>query len=293
MSRIGWIGIGKMGNPMATRLLEAGYEMYVCDVVKENTNEIVNKGAAFIPSPMELAETVDIIFSIIPNSAVLRSIVFGDDGLLKTIKNGAIFIDMSTVDAGVSAEVNEALEGKGAKFIRANVSGSVAYAVDGTLTGLNSGDKEAYEKVLPLLKILTNKQFYLGAGDEARNVKLIINMMLGVSVAAMGEALVMGEALGIDWSVMVDALCDSAAASKAVTFKREQYRNRDFAPMHTGAAQHKDMGLALDIAKQSHLTLPLSSMAQQFYCGMGSTGRNGLDYSAILLQLEDLNGIKL
>ena len=292
MTKIGWIGIGKMGNPMSTRLLNSGYEMYVCDVIKANADEIVSKGATFVPTPMELAQKVDIIFSIIPNSKVLKSIVFGEDGLLKTIKKGDIFIDMSTVDAGTSAEVNVALEEKGAKFVRANVSGSVAYAAEGTLTGLNSGDKEAYEKVLPMLKVLTNKQFYLGSGDEARYMKIIINMMLGTAMQAMAESLVMGEAVGMDWEVMVDALCDSAAACKAVAFKREQFKSRDFTPMSTAGIMDKDMNLALDVAKEKKLNMPLAALSRQFYCGMGSTGKFDLDYSAVLLQLEELNGIK-
>ena len=292
MQKIGWIGTGKMGTPMSKRLLNAGYEMYVCDITKENADSLVRMGATFITTPMELAQKTDIMFSMIPNSAVLKEIVTGETGLAKTIRRGAIHVDMSTVDAESSAEVNAILEEKGAKFIRACVTGSVAYAEAGTLGGLNSGDREAYETVLPMLKVLTERQYYLGANDEARHMKIIINMMLGTSMQAMAESLILGQAVGIDWELMVDAIVDSAAACPSVRFKRDMFKTRDFSPMSTAEIMDKDMDIALDIARKNRLAVPLASVARQMYSSMGSAGRFGLDYSAVLLQNEDLNGMK-
>ena len=292
MQKLGWIGTGKMGVPMSKRLLNAGYEMYVCDLIKENTDSLVSMGAEYVPTPMELARKADIIFSIIPNSAVLKEIVSGENGLVRSINQGAIFVDMSTVDAESSAEVNEVLEKKGAKYIRACVTGSVAYAEEGVLGGLNSGDREAYDTVLPMLKILTNRQYYLGEGEEGRYMKVIINMMLGTCMQAMAESLVMGQALGLDWELMVDAVVDSAAACPSVRFKRDMYKTRDFSPMSTAAVMDKDLDIALDIARKNNLAVPLAAIARQMYSSMGSTGRFNLDYAAVLLQNEDLNGIK-
>jgi 3-hydroxyisobutyrate dehydrogenase-like beta-hydroxyacid dehydrogenase len=292
MNRIGWIGIGKMGNPMTKRLLDAGYEVYVCDIVKSNTNEIVKYGGKFIATPSELCEKADIIFSIIPNSKVLQDIVFGENGILLTIRKNCIFVDMSTVDPEISALVNKALEEKGAKFIRANVTGSVAFAAEGTLGGLSSGPRDAYEKVLPILNILTSRQHYLGANEEARYMKIIINMLLGTSMQAMAESLVMGEAVGLEWDSMVEAIADSAAACPSIKFKKEQYKKRDFSPMSTAAIMDKDMYLALNVAEKFKLAMPVASIARQLYSCMGSTGKADLDYSAILLVNEELNGIK-
>jgi len=292
MQKLGWIGTGKMGNPMTRRLLGEGYEMYVCDVVKENTDNLVSMGATYAASPMDVAEKAEIVFSIIPNSAVLREVVFGEKGLLKTVKVGSIYVDMSTVDAEVSAEVNAALEEKGAKFIRSCVSGSVAFAEAGTLAGLNSGDPKTYETVLPMLKILTNRQYYLGEGEEGRYMKIIINMMLGSNLQAMAESLVLGKSLGIDWELMVEALVDSAAACPSVRFRSELYKTREFTCMSSVGIMDKDMDIALDIAKKKNLAVPLASVARQMYCACGSTGRWDMDCSAVLLQNEDLNGMK-
>ena len=292
MQKIGWIGTGKMGTPMSKRLLNAGYEMYVCDVMEANSAGLVSMGAVFVPTPMELAEKADIIFSIIPNSYILRDIVFGENGLLKTIREGSIYVDMSTVDADVSAEVNSALEAKGAKFIRACVTGSVTYAEAGTLGGLNSGDRNAYDTVLPMLKILTSRQYYLGGENEGRYMKIIINMMLGSCLQAMAESLVVGKALGLDWELMVEALADSAAACPSITFRKELYKTRDFTAMSTAEIMDKDMDIALDLAKKRKLAVPLASISRQMYCAMGSSGRFDLDCAAVLFQNEDLNGFK-
>ncbi len=292
MEKIGWIGIGKMGNPMAGRLMDAGYELYVCDNNKAQTGSIVNAGAKFVETPAKLAAIADIIFSIIPNSEILKEIVLGKDGLLEGIGPNSVFIDMSTVDPGSSAECNAAIETKGAKFIRATVTGSVEYAANGTLGGLSSGDKSAYERVLPMLNILTNRQYYLGGNEEARYMKIIINMMLGANMQAMAESLVMGEAVGLDWNTMVDALCDSAAACPSVKFKRDLFKSRDFSPMSTAAVMDKDMRLAMDIAREKKLATPLAAISYQLYQSMYRTERADLDYAAILLLNEDLNGIK-
>ena len=292
MQKLGWIGIGKMGAPMSGRLMDAGYEMYVCDLDRSKTDDLVSRGAVYVPTPMELAQKTDIIFSIIPNSGILKDIVFGENGLLKTIKNGAIYVDMSTVDGEASAEVNAALEGKGAKFIRACVTGSVAFAAEGTLGGLISGDREAYDAVAPMLKVLTNRQYYLGTGEEGRYMKIIINMMLGTCIQALAESLVMGQALGLDWNLMLDAVMDSAASNPSMRFRKELYVSRDFTAMSTAEIMDKDMDIALEIAKKKRLAMPLASIARQMYSAMGSTGRFDLDAAAVLLQNEDLNGMK-
>jgi 3-hydroxyisobutyrate dehydrogenase-like beta-hydroxyacid dehydrogenase len=292
MLKVGWIGVGKMGKPMSKRLLDAGYEVYVCDIVKSNTDEVVKAGAVFVDTPAELTRKVDVVFSIIPNGKVLKDIVLGENGIENTVCPGKIIVDMSTVDPESSGIVNDAIEKKGGKFIRANVTGSVEYAEKGTLGGLCSGDREAYEKVLPLIKILTIRQYYLGPKDEARYMKIIINMLLGSSMQAMGEALTMGEAVGLEWNTMVEAIADSAAACPAIKFKTEQFKKRDFRPMSTAAIMDKDMDLALDIARKYKLAMPVASIARQFYCSMGSTGKADLDYSAVLLVNEELNGIK-
>ncbi|MDR1571101.1 MAG: NAD(P)-dependent oxidoreductase [Clostridiales Family XIII bacterium] len=291
MSKIGWIGVGLMGSRMAPRIMEAGHELCVCDAVRANCDGVVAKGAVLLDSPAELAARSDYVFSMIPNAAALLDVGAGEKGVAAAIGPGQVFVDMSTVDPFSSAEVNAAIERRGAKFIRCTVSGSVDYALSGQLTIMASGDRQAYDRVFPLLEILGNRHYYLGPGEESRYMKIIVNMLLGTSIQAMAESLVMGEAVGIDWNQMIEVICDSTAANHMMIAKKGAYQGRDFKPMFTGMNMEKDMNLALDVAKERHLSVPLAAMARQMYAAMTSQGVEKQDYSAVLLVNESLNGI--
>jgi 3-hydroxyisobutyrate dehydrogenase-like beta-hydroxyacid dehydrogenase len=291
MKKIGWIGVGLMGSRMAPRLMDAGYSLSVCDVVRENCEAVISRGAEFFSTPAALAEKVDYLFSIIPNAAVLKDVACSENGVASAIKPGQIYVDMSTVDPASSAEVNELIERAGGTFIRCTVSGSVDYAVDGRLTIMASGDKASYDEILPILEILGNKHYYLGGREESRYMKIIINMLLGTSIQAMAESLVMGEAVGVDWRQMLQVISDSTAANAMMVLKKEYYQNRDFKPMFTGQNMEKDMNLAMDIAKEQHLSLPLAAISRQMYAAMSAQGIQELDYSAVLTVNELMNGI--
>ncbi|MGI6169033.1 MAG: NAD(P)-dependent oxidoreductase [Christensenellales bacterium] len=292
MARIGWVGVGKMGSRMTKRLLDAGHELYVMDVVRENCADIVAAGAEFVETAAALTAKVDFVFSMIPNSNVLEDVYLDKDGVVQEMASGKIAVDMSTVGADASAKVNAAIEKAGGKFIRATVSGSTEYAEKGTLGSMVSGDAAAYEAVLPFLKVLSSRQYYLGENEEARMMKLIVNMMVASSAHIMAECLVMGEALGMDWEKMVDVIADSAGASGIVKFKAESYKKRDFTPMSNAIIMDKDLDLAMTLAKENHVGLPMTSLTRQLYSSMVSSGKGELDYSAILLVYEELNGIK-
>ncbi|MDR3294459.1 MAG: NAD(P)-dependent oxidoreductase [Clostridiales Family XIII bacterium] len=292
MKKIGWIGVGLMGSRMAPRLLDAGYDLCVCDTVREHCDDIVAKGAAFVADPAALTAQADVVFSIIPNAAVLKTVGFGEKGVASAVKPGQIFVDMSTVDPASSAEVNEAMERKGAKFVRCTLSGSVDHASEGRLTVMASGDPDAYGQVRPVLEKLGDRHYYLGGREESRYMKIIVNMLLGTSIQALAESLVMGEAVGVDWRQMLQVISDSSAANAMMTLKKEFIQNRDFSPMFTGMNMEKDMNLAMDIAKEAHLSLPLASISRQMYAAMTGQGVQDLDYSAVLLVNEVLNGIQ-
>lgn len=292
MAKIGWVGIGKMGSRMSKRLLDAGHELYVTDVNKANCAGVISAGAKFVETAADLTAKVDFVFSMIPNSKILELVYMGENGIVQGMAPGKIAIDMSTVGADASAKVNGAVEKTGGKFIRATVSGSTEYAEKGTLGSMISGDPAAYESVLPLLKVLSNRQYYLGQKEEARIMKIIVNMMVASSAHIMAECLVMGEAMGMDWEKMVDVIADSAGASGIVKFKADTYKKRDFSPMSNAIIMDKDLDLALTLAKDNHVGLPMTSLTRQLYSSMASSGKGELDYSAILLVYEELNGIK-
>lgn len=292
MQKVGWIGTGNMGGRMARRLMDARYKFHICDKIKANTDPLTTDGAILERSAGELAEKVDFLFCMIPNGAVLKDVILGGDGAIKTIDPHTIVIDMSTIDPRSSSEVNEKLEEAKVRFLRATVTGSTAFAAEGKLGIMASGPKDAYEAALPLLRILGNRQTYLGAHEEARYIKIIINMMVGNTMQMLAESLVVGEKVGVDWNTMIDLIADSAAASPIIKFKVDALKARDFSAMATSTFMEKDMNIALDIAKESELALPMTAVSRQFYTAMRANGLSKVDYSGIVLVNEKLNGIQ-
>ncbi|MBQ9980578.1 MAG: NAD(P)-dependent oxidoreductase [Oscillospiraceae bacterium] len=291
MSKVAWIGVGLMGSCMAPRVMAAGHEMTVCDTVREHCDDIVSKGAKFVATPAEAAAEAQYIFSIIPNSNVLRAIVKGENGLVNTLAPGKVFIDMSTVDMEASAEVAEAIAATGAEYVRITVSGSVGSAREGKLVIMASGKKEVYEEVTPILDLLGDRKYYLGQKEEARAMKLIVNMLLASTINAWTESLVLGEALGVDWDTMLEVLADSSAANLMMKQKKAPMQKRDFSPMFTGNNMAKDLGMVNDMLRKNHLTLPVAAITAQMYSAMETHGAGELDYGAVLLVNEALNNI--
>jgi len=289
--RVGWIGIGKMGSRMSMRLQKAGYSLLVNDIEKAQAADVIAAGASFVASAAKLAESVDVVFAIIPNSPVLLDILQGDVGVLKTIRPGTIFVDMSTIDPKGSAEAARLLEEKNCIFLRTPVSGSLEHAENGTLGIMCSGNKEAFEKVLPILKQIGNRFHYLGDGEEARYLKIGISMMVGNIAQMLAESLVFGEKMGLDWETMLDVYADSAAASPVIKYKLEALKKRDFSPMGTVGIVEKDLRFAMDIARDEMLALPLTALTYQYFNAMRASGRIDMDYASVLLLNEEINNL--
>jgi len=288
---IGWIGVGLMGSRIVPRLMDAGYGMAVCDVVKENCADAMARGAAFYETPAALTAQADTVFSMIPNAQILKDVAFGAGGVAEAIRPGQAYVDMSTVDPGSSAEVARAIAEKGGRYFRVCVSGSTGHIEKGALTILASGEKALYDELLPVFSVFGDKHYYLGEHEEARTMKIIVNMLLGTTIQAYAEALVLGQAAGIDWKAMLRVISDSSAANAMMKMKEEYVAARDFTPMFTGKNMAKDLSLAMDVANERHLALPLATITRQMYGAMAAHGAEELDYAAVLLVNEALNGM--
>lgn len=289
--KIGWIGVGLMGSRMAKRLLNAGYEVCVCDPVKENKEKLIAEGATAALSPADLAGKTDMIFCMIPNATVLLDIISGENGILEAMPKDFIVVDMSTIDPDASEQAASAIEGAGGHFLRSTVTGSTEFAEKGTLGIMVSGETAVYESVTPLLQILGNRMHYLGDAEQSRYMKICINMMIGTSMQMLAESVVLGEKAGLDWDKMIECICDSAAASSIIKAKKEMFQKRDFAPMCTALTLEKDMEIALSLGKKHGLSLPITSISKQNYTAMRSHGLEELDYAGILMVNEVLNGL--
>jgi 3-hydroxyisobutyrate dehydrogenase-like beta-hydroxyacid dehydrogenase len=289
---IGWIGLGKMGHPMAINLIKAGKKVSVFNRTTEKTKAHVNLGGVAISSIKELASSSDVIFTMISDDKAIEEIALSDDGIIANTQERASLIDMSTISPAMSAKVAEAATEKHINYLRAPVNGTVMQAEAGSLVILCSGPKTTYEDCLPLLEILGSKIFYIGEDEQARFLKLCINSMVGISSSMMGEALAFGEAGGLDWNTMIDVISSSAVGSPILNYKKETLKKRDFTPAFTARQMAKDFDLVLDTANLKNIPMPITSTVRQHWSAMIGTGRGELDYFAYVEMLEELAGIK-
>ena len=290
--KIGWIGLGKMGIPMSTNLVKEGYSVTVYNRTKEKTKELADQGASVADTPKAAAEGQDVIISMISDDPVLEAISFGPDGAFEGAKSGAVFIDMSTVSPGLSACVAEAADKKGIKYLRAPVSGSTVLAAAGNLTIFASGPKDAYDQIVNLFDIMGQKSFHVGTGEEARYLKLVLNMMVGLTSAMVAEALTFGEAGGMDWEQMIDIVNASVVASPLVGYKGQTLKDRNYAPAFTAFQMAKDFDIALDTGKANKVPMLLTSIVRQFYGTMMATGKGDQDFFGLTPLMEEMAGIK-
>lgn len=287
---IGFIGIGKMGAPMARHLHQAGYAVYAFDSDASRIAELEKLGVHRAPSSgAALAQPV--VFASLPHDAALHAVVFGADGLLAAARPGTIFIETSTVSPELSAQVALACEAHGLAYIRAPVSGNAVIAEVAGLTVLASGPRAAYEQVKPMLEKIGKVHFYLGEAEQARTMKLVINLMIAVSAGMMAEALALGSKGGLAWGDMLDVMEASAIASPMVKYKAATLRADDYAATFSSEQMAKDLQLILAAAQKTNVGVPLAAQTMQLYQGVIGTERGALDFSAVTLLAMQLTGL--
>lgn len=289
--KIGWIGAGKMGGPMSRNLVAAGAEVIVFDPVAANVEAVVAGGAQAGASNQDLAQRADIVVSMIPNDVVLRSIALGDDGILATMKSGATYLDMSTVSPQASAEISADAEAKGIGYVRAPVSGSTVLAEAATLTIMASGPKASYEKCVPLFEVLGAQNFYLGDSEQARYLKLVVNLLVGTTGAVLAEALTLGRKGGLDWQQMLDVIGVSAAASPYVQYNLAPLKARDFSALFTTEQMVKDSRLIRDAGEATGVPLAIGQAMLQMFEDTIEAGYGEENLTAAIKMLESKSGL--
>ena len=287
---IGWIGVGRMGAPIAGNLLKAGYRVSVFDIDESKAEAVAAGGGRVAPSAAELARSSDILFSMVPDDRALMRLVSEPDGVANALKAGAHFIDMSTVSPSTSAEIATLVKRTGAHYLRAPVSGSTVTAASAKLTIYCSGPEAAFEQCRQLFEAISAKQTYVGGAEEARVLKLLINLILSVMPALLGEALAFGERGGLDRDVMIDAIDSSVVASPLLGYKVDMLKSRDWTPNAPIDLASKDVDLALDWGRRSHIPLPFLSLARQLYAAFQASGDGGKDFFAVSTWPERLTG---
>lgn len=263
---IGWIGTGNMGSRMAERLAKAGYTLYLYDRTPAKAQRVLDAGdARLVPSPAALAEKCDVFFTSVTNDESVRQILYGENGLLRAARPGQILVEMSTLSTAFSAQVHEDLNRRGMLYLSAPVVGSMFMVEQGLLKVLASGDDGAYQAVLPCLQAIGRAVVPLGDADQARDMKIAVNMMICSYLTLYGEVLLAGEGMGFDWQELNDLLERSGGASHMLRDKGTTHREREWigSTALTSTAM-KDLGLALDTAAAVGFPLPLTALVCQY-----------------------------
>jgi 3-hydroxyisobutyrate dehydrogenase-like beta-hydroxyacid dehydrogenase len=281
-----------MGEPMALQLVKAGHKVSVYNRSAEKTKPLADAGAAVAARPADLGADNDIVFTMISNDAVLEEVTSGPDGVLQSMTKGAILVDMSTVTPAGSARVAEAAKARGVAYVRAPVSGSVVFAVAGTLTILASGPKDAFDACMPAFEVMGGKIYHVGEDEQARYLKLTLNMMVGITAGMAAEALTFSERGGVAWDVLLEVVANSAVASPLVGYKKAPLAARDWTPAFPADQMAKDFDMALDTARDLCAPLPITALVRQYWSTMMATGRGNNDFIACLELLEEQAGHK-
>jgi 3-hydroxyisobutyrate dehydrogenase-like beta-hydroxyacid dehydrogenase len=290
--RLGWLGIGRMGVEMGRRLLEAGCDLAVFNRSMGKAEPLIRLGAKPAGSAAELAAR-DIVFITVGSSDDLTSAVLGPDGLMSD--PGAaprVLVDCSTVSAAASARVRAEVAGRGTALLAAPV-GNPKVVRAGKMTAAVSGPRDAFDLAEPYLDLLGRGVTYVGAGEEARTVKLCHNLILGVVAQSLAEITILAEKSGISRQAFLECLNKSVMGSLFTGYKTPAYVNLDFEPTFTATLLRKDFDLGLAAAREHEVPMPVAAVVHQLIQGLVGRGYGDADFAALLQQQADSAGLAL
>lgn len=285
-----FVGVGKMGLPMASHLAAAGHAVTVSDPDAQRLALASAHGLTEAADASQAIAKAEVVFSSLPHDAALRSVAAQ---VAASARPGLIYIDTSTVSQQASAEAAQALLVAGVPYLRSTVSGNNKMAEAAQLTVMASGPRAAYDAVLPLLLSFGPNQFYLGEAEQARLMKLVVNLMIAQTSAMLSEALALGRKGGLGWQDMWQVLAVSAVGSPIVKAKAAQLSQRDFTPTFTVLQMIKDLDLILGAAEASHVPLPQTALTHQLMHAAVAQGDAGDDYAAIIKAVERSAGLSV
>lgn len=290
VQKIGFVGLGRMGSPMALNLVRAGYPVTVYNRTPEKTKPLVEAGAAVAGSLAEAASNADIVFTMVSDSAALQDVVLGPAGLLDSLQPGAVLIDMSTVDPKVSRQVAEAVRARGAHMLDAPVSGSTMLAEQGTLSIMVGGEESVHERVQEVLLKMGSRTTHVGPNGAAASLKLAVNIIIGVTMEVLAESVVLAQRAGVAPEIAVEVLSNSAVASPFLKYKAPQLLQPLGPAAFTASMMQKDFTLALQMARETGVPLPATAAANEVLTMARGLGLGDHDFAAVTTVIRQLSG---
>jgi len=286
MLKVGYIGLGLMGKPMARNILKAGYPLFVHNRSQEKVNELVQEGAIAANSPAEVTSLVDVVFTNLPDSPDVEKVVLGENGIIEGGRKGLIFVDNSTIKPEVARKIAKKLEEKGIFALDAPVSGGDIGAINGTLTIMIGGSQEALDKIYPILEVLGKSITHIGGPGTGQITKAANQIMVAAQMVAMGELLIFAKKAGADPQKVVEAIRGGAAQCWTLDVKPQRLFTGNRQPGFKASMQAKDLNIVMETAKEYGIPLPSCAIDQQLYQSMLQHNLGNLDNSAIISILE-------
>jgi 3-hydroxyisobutyrate dehydrogenase len=281
---LGWIGTGRMGYPLARRLIESGGDVSIYNRTRSKAEPLADLGARIVGSPADLADR-DIVFTMVSGNEDLREVALGPAGVLAADGvQPSILIDSSTVSAEVSHEIGTQGRARGTALLAAPVSGNPKVVRSGRLTFVVSGPEEAYETARPYFEVLGEGVTYVGEGEAARLVKICHNLMLGVVTQSLAEITVLAEKGGVRRSAFLDFLNKSVMGSTFTRYKTPAFVNLDFAPTFTPVLLRKDFDLGLAAAREHDVPMPVAALVREIVQSLIGSGSVDVDFAKLLEQ---------
>ena len=288
MAKVGFIGLGIMGKPMAKNLLKAGHEVVVYDVVPAGVQEVVAAGAKAAASSKAVAEQCALIITMVPNSPHVKAAILGPNGVLEGAKAGSLVVDMSSIDPTVSKEVGGELAKKKVRFVDAPVSGGEPKAVDGTLSIMCGGAKADFDEAFPILKCMGASVVLCGAVGAGNVTKLANQIVVALNIAALSEAMVLATKAGVDPQLVFDAIKGGLAGSTVMNAKAPMMLDRNIKPGFRINLHIKDLDNAMAAGHAVGVPLPLTGQAREIMEALKIDGMGDADHSAIVRYYEKL-----
>ncbi len=293
--KIGFIGLGAMGLPMCKNVIKKGYPVTAFDIVPEKLDELIAFGAACAGSAREVAERSEIIITMVPSSPHSREAILGEKGVIHGVREGAIVIDMSTIDPVTTRDISAQLSGKRVKMLDAPVVRGVRGATEGTLAIYVGGDREVFERCKPLLSAMGTDVEYCGATGAGETVKIINNLIIGTAMCSLAEALVLGVKAGVDPEVLFGTLSKGSANSFVLQNHVKNFVMKGKFDEGIFPVDYimKDLNLALVTAEKYQVPQYFGSLAYQAYGQARASGYAKQYYPAVIQVMEQLAGVKV
>ncbi|NLU65936.1 2-hydroxy-3-oxopropionate reductase [Streptomyces sp. HNM0574] len=292
-TKIGFIGLGIMGAPMARNLVKAGYDVTGFNLEQSKIDELVKEGGKGAASIAEAAAGADVVITMVPASPQVEQVVLAEGGVLENIPSGSTVIDMSSITPQTSVDVAEAAKARGVKVLDAPVSGGEAGAIEAVLSIMVGGEQETFDAAKPIFEALGKTIVLCGPHGSGQTVKAANQLIVAVNIEAVAEAVVFLQKSGVDLEAALDVLNGGLAGSTVLSRKKDSILAGNFQPGFKIDLHHKDMGIVTDAARNVGAAVPAGALVAQLVAALRQQGDGGLDHSALVRGVRRLSGESL